>query len=85
MITKGARQIARPSARPLQDWTAELTRSEKAWSGRPECPMLPRVVADYGFLRDRLCISAGIEPLFGDLSDLAVEATLNLMLRRGHE
>lgn len=74
--------IARPrSSRPLGDWPADMTRTEGAWSNRPECPLLPRAGA--GFLRDRLHVTIGSQPLPYGLSDMAVDATLSLMLRRG--
>ncbi|MFC5355269.1 hypothetical protein [Azospirillum himalayense] len=70
-----------PSSRPLGDWPADMTRTEGAWSNRPECPLLPRAGA--GFLRDRLHVTIGSQPLPYGLSDMAVDATLSLMLRRG--
>lgn len=82
MITKGLRNLTRRSARPLQDWPAELTRSESAWADRPDCPLLPRRIAAYGFLRDRLHICTGADALPSSLSETAVDATLRLMLRR---
>lgn len=82
---KALRNLAPRSARPLHDWPADLTRSENQWARRPYCPLLPREVAAYGFLRDRLSITTGAEPLAPALSDGAVDATLRLMLRRGHE
>ena len=78
-----ARTVTRRNPRPLQEWPAELTRSERSWVRRPACPMLPRAVAAYGFLRDRMHILTGAEPLPPVLSDDAVDATLRLMLRRG--
>lgn len=83
MIVKTPLRISRRVSRPLGEWSDELTRTEKCWSGRPECPMLPREVAALGFLRDRLNIAIGLAPIEGELSDRAVEATLTLMLRRG--
>lgn len=83
MIVKTQLRISRRVSRPLGDWAADLTRTEKCWSGRPECPMFPREVAALGFLRDRLSVALDIAPIPGDLSDRAVEATLTLMLRRG--
>lgn len=85
MIDKALRAKPRRAPRSLGDWPAELTRSEKAWSGRPDCPMLARQLADMGFLRDRLHVTTGAAPLAGCLTDQAVDATLILMLRRGHE
>ncbi|PWC54282.1 hypothetical protein [Azospirillum sp. TSO22-1] len=83
MISK-ARTPTRRNPRPLQEWPAELTRSERSWGLRPECPLLPREVAEHGFLRDRLHVVTGAVPLPAALSDDAVDATLRLMLRRGH-
>jgi hypothetical protein len=85
MITKSLRPVTRRSERPRQTWEERATRTEKSWSGRPICPMVPRDVADYGFLRDRLHVLTGAIPLGGNLTDQAVDATLTLMLRRGHE
>lgn len=82
-MNKGLRNSTRRAARPLRDWPAEATRSEGAWKMRPFCPLLPREVAEYGFLRDRLHIVTGASPLAQPLSDGAVDATLRLMLRRG--
>lgn len=79
------RTVTRRTPRPLQDWPSELTRSERSWFMRPECPLLPREVAAYGFLRDRLHVVTGATPLPRGLSDQAVDATLRLMLRRGHD
>ncbi|HYG87626.1 MAG TPA: hypothetical protein VD978_15310 [Azospirillum sp.] len=79
-----ARTVTRRNPRPLHDWPAELTRSERSWIMRPECPLLPRQVAAHGFLRDRLHIITGATPLPPGLSDEAVDATLRLMLRRGN-
>lgn len=73
----------RRASRPLRDWPADMTRTEGAWSNRPACPLLPRTVADHGFLRDRLHVVTGAQPLPTGLSDPAVDATLSLMLRRG--
>lgn len=73
----------RPGSRPLAHWPSEFTRGEGGWSGRPECPLLPRMVAAHGFLRDRLHVLTGAIPLPADMSDEAVDATLTLMLRRG--
>ncbi|KAA1058247.1 hypothetical protein [Azospirillum argentinense] len=74
--------IARPRlSRPLGDWPAAMTRTEGAWGNRPDCPLLPRAGA--GFLRDRLHVTIGSQPLPYGLSDMAVDATLSLMLRRG--
>ncbi|WP_448202567.1 hypothetical protein [Azospirillum sp. sgz302134] len=73
----------RRTPRPLQDWPADMTRTEAAWGNRPECPLLPRAVATHGFLRDRLHVVTGAQPLPPGLSDPAVDATLSLMLRRG--
>ncbi|MBP2295338.1 hypothetical protein [Azospirillum rugosum] len=73
----------RRASKPLRDWPADMTRTEGAWSNRPACPLLPRAVADHGFLRDRLHIVTGAQPLPIGLSDPAVDATLSLMLRRG--
>ncbi|HEY0833566.1 MAG TPA: hypothetical protein VGE72_06605 [Azospirillum sp.] len=84
MINKGLRNIPRRHPRTLRDWPAESTRSEGAWSMRPYCPLIPREVASYGFLRDRLHIFVGAEPLPTNLSDDSIDATLRLMLRRGH-
>lgn len=70
-------------AKSLQDWPADMTRTEGAWSNRPHCPLLPRTIAAHGFLRDRLHVVTGAKPLPGGLSDMAVDATLSLMLRRG--
>lgn len=85
-MTKGTRQSPTPRRRhpaPLQEWPARQTRTEGAWGARPDCPLLPRVVAAHGFLRDRLHIVTGAQPLPPGLSDPAVDATLSLMLRRG--
>ena len=71
----------RRSSRPLCDWPADMTRTEGAWSNRPFCPLLPHTGA--GFLRDRLHVTIGSQPLPYGLSDMAVDATLSLMLRRG--
>ncbi|WP_448191182.1 hypothetical protein [Azospirillum sp. sgz301742] len=79
------RTVTRNTTRPLREWPAELTRTERSWIMRPECPLLPRAVAAYGFLRDRLHILTGAMPLPPVLSDDAVDATLRLSLRRGHE
>ncbi|HYD66795.1 hypothetical protein [Azospirillum sp.] len=85
MINKGLRNIPRRHPRPLRDWPAESTRSEGAWSMRPYCPLVPReVVASGSFLRDRLHVFVGAEPLPCTLSDDSIDATLRLMLRRGH-
>lgn len=73
----------RPGSRPLAHWPSEFTRGEGGWSGRPECPLLPREVAAHGFLRDRLHVLTGALPLPPEMSDEAVDATLTLMLRRG--
>ena len=73
----------RSGSRPLAHWPSEFTRGEGGWSGRPDCPMLPRMVAAHGFLRDRLHVLTGALPLPAELSDEAVDATLTLMLRRG--
>lgn len=83
MISK-TRTPTRRNSRPLHEWPAELTRSEGSWVMRPECPLLPREVAVHGFLRDRLHVVTGAVPLPIALSDDAVDATLRLMLRRGH-
>lgn len=77
--------LPRRAPRALDEWGAESTRGEKSWSARPKCPMLPRAVADYGFLRDRLHVTTGAVPLQGCLTEQAVDATLTLMLRRGFE
>jgi len=84
-MIKGTRSnlSRRRTPRPLQDWPADMTRTEGAWSNRPWCPLLPREVAAHGFLRDRLHIVTGAVPLPMGLSDQAVDATLSLMLRRG--
>lgn len=85
--SKGTRTVTRrtprPNPRPLQDWPADMTRTEGAWFNRPWCPLLPREVAGLGFLRDRLHVVTGAVPLPADLSEQAVDATLRLMLRRG--
>lgn len=78
----GATQV-RTGSRPLAHWPSEFTRGEGGWSGRPECPLLPRLAASHGFLRDRLSVLTGALPLPPELSDEAVDATLTLMLRRG--
>jgi hypothetical protein len=84
MIKATRSNITRPrSSKPLRDWSADMTRTEGAWSNRPYCPLLPRAIATHGFLRDRLHIVTGAKPLPGGLSDMAVDATLSLMLRRG--
>lgn len=84
-MIKGLRNITRRTARPLHDWPAEPTRAESAWSQRPENPLLPRQVAAYGFLRDRVHVCTGARPLPARLSEKAIDATLSLMLRRGNE
>ncbi|CAO3407285.1 hypothetical protein [Azospirillum largimobile] len=78
-----ARTLTRPTPRPLQDWPADMTRTEGGWYNRPGCPLVPRFLAEGGFLRDRLSMIHGSQPLPNDLSDEAVDATLRLMLRRG--
>ncbi|PWC96154.1 hypothetical protein SAMN02982917_5074 [Azospirillum oryzae] len=78
-----ARTLTRPTPRPLQDWPADMTRTEGGWYNRPGCPLVPRFLAEGGFLRDRLSMIHGSQPLPDDLSDEAVDATLRLMLRRG--
>ena len=80
-----ARTVTRRNNRPLHEWSAELTRTERSWINRPECPLLPRAVAAYGFLRDRMHIITGATPLPPVLSDDAVDATLRLMLHRGND
>lgn len=85
-MKQGLRTRARRAApRPLHDWPAEFTRSESAWSTRPDSPLLPRAVAAYGFLRDRIHIVTGAAPLPDEMSDQAIDATLSLMLRRGQK
>ena len=80
---KGTRPLARPAARSLSDWPNAVTRTEGCWSRRPDCPLLPKEEAPYGFLRDRLHYGTGTAPLPPDLTDQAVEAALRLMIRRG--
>jgi hypothetical protein len=75
--------LSRPGSRSLDHWPSEFTRSEGAWAGRPGCPLLPRMVASHGFLRDRLHVLTGAVPLAEVMSDEAIDATLTLMLRRG--
>ncbi len=84
-MNKGMRSTLshRRTPRPLQDWPADMTRDEGAWSNRPLCPLLPRAIAGQAFLRDRLHLVTGAAPLPPGLSDQAVDATLSLMLRRG--
>ncbi len=69
--------------RSLRDWAPETTRDELRWIRRPCCPLIPRCVAERGFLRDRLHMVTGAEALPPGLTDNAVDATLRLMLRRG--
>ncbi|CAO3352171.1 hypothetical protein TSH100_12935 [Azospirillum sp. TSH100] len=82
-MMKPMRNLTRPTPRPLQDWPADMTRTEGGWYNRPGCPLVPRFLAEGGFLRDRLSMIHGSQPLPNDLSDGAVDATLRLMLRRG--
>lgn len=82
-LVKGTRPLARPGARTLSDWPNARTRMEGSWSRRPDCPLLPKEEAPYGFLRDRLHHGTGTAPLPPDLTDQAVEAALRLMIRRG--
>ncbi|CAO3413661.1 hypothetical protein [Azospirillum endophyticum] len=82
-MIKAMRNLTRPTPRPLQDWPADMTRTEGGWYNRPGCPLVPRFLAEGGFLRDRLSMIHGSQPLPDDLSDGAVDATLRLMLRRG--
>lgn len=82
-MIKVMRNLTRRSAKPLRDWPADSTRTEGSWYMRPYCPLLPREVAAYGFLRDRVHIVTGAKPLPDTLSEDAIDATLRLMLRRG--
>lgn len=84
-MNKGLRNLMRRTARPLRAWPAKPTRAEDAWSRRPDCPLIPREAAAYGFLRDRLHVVTGAVALPPALSDNAIDATLCLMLRRGRE
>lgn len=56
-----ARTLTRPTPRPLQDWPADMTRTEGGWYNRPGCPLVPRFLAEGGFLRD-LSMIHGSQP-----------------------
>ncbi|WP_298372931.1 hypothetical protein [Azospirillum sp.] len=77
-----SRSQTRPAPIALEDWP-HLTRTEGGWFNRPYCPLIPRSIIGASFLRNRLHVIHGAQPLPPDLTDDAVDATLRLMLRRG--
>jgi hypothetical protein len=83
-MIKAPRNVMRRAIRPLRERVADSgSWSGDGWSLRSICPLVSRQVASCGFLRDRLHVVTGVEPLPIGLSDEAVDATLSLMLRRG--
>ncbi|AWJ85157.1 hypothetical protein TSH58p_17485 [Azospirillum sp. TSH58] len=75
------RRPSLPPTRPLDSFSPR-TRTDVALDRLSQpCPLVPRVFAANGFLRDRLHFLLGIQPQ-GEMSDAAVDATVRLNGRR---